>query len=66
VPECLPLQQFHGDEGSPIELVNLIDRADVAWFKEDAALASRWKRLRACASLASSSGRNFRATCDRA
>jgi hypothetical protein len=31
------------------------------WFSEDAALASRWKRLRACASLASSSGRNFRA-----
>src|SRR6266853_6796436 len=32
------------------------------WFREDAAFASRWKRLRACASLASSSGRNFRAT----
>src|ERR1700693_5322649 len=29
VPECLPLQQFHGDEGSPIGLVNLVDRADV-------------------------------------
>ncbi len=28
------------------------------WFREDAALASRWKRLRACWSLASSSGRN--------
>jgi|ERR1700730_15195591 len=26
------------------------------WFREDAALASRWKRLRACASWASSSG----------
>ena len=29
VPERLPLQQFHGDEGSPIGLVNLVDRADV-------------------------------------
>ena len=29
VPERLPLQQFHGDEGSPIDLVNLVDRADV-------------------------------------
>src|SRR5689334_8556081 len=29
VPECLPFQQFHGDEGSPIGLVNLVDRADV-------------------------------------
>jgi hypothetical protein len=30
------------------------------WFREDAALASLWKRLRAWESLASSSGRNFR------
>ena len=29
VPERLALQQFHGDEGSPIGLVNLVDRADV-------------------------------------
>src|SRR6266852_5423263 len=29
VPERLPLQQFHGNEGSPLGLVNLIDRADV-------------------------------------
>ena len=29
VPERLPLQQFHGNEGSPISLVNLVDRADV-------------------------------------
>ncbi len=29
VPECLSLQQFHGDEGSPIGLVDLVDRADV-------------------------------------
>ena len=29
VPECLPLQQFHRDEGSPIGLINLVDRADV-------------------------------------
>src|SRR5215831_9171136 len=29
MPECLSLQQFHGNEGSPICLVNFIDRADV-------------------------------------
>src|SRR5271169_166902 len=27
--ERLPFQQFHGDEGSPLDLVNLIDCADV-------------------------------------
>src|SRR5215472_17966076 len=29
VPERLPLQQFHGNEGSPIGLVNFVDRADI-------------------------------------
>ena len=29
VLEGLPLQQFHGDEGSPIGFVNLVNRADV-------------------------------------
>src|ERR1035437_9646085 len=29
VPERLPFQQLHRDEGSPIGLVNLVDRADV-------------------------------------
>jgi len=29
VPECLPHQQFHRNKGSPIRLVNLVDRVDV-------------------------------------
>ena len=29
VPERLPVQQFHGDEGSPIDFIDFIDRADV-------------------------------------
>src|ERR1035438_9678214 len=29
LPERLPNQQFHGDKGSPIGLVNLVNRADV-------------------------------------
>ena len=29
VPERVALQQFHGDEGSPIGLVNLMDRGNV-------------------------------------
>ena len=29
VPERLPFEQLHGDEGSPIGLVDFVDRADV-------------------------------------
>ena len=29
VPERLPLQQFHRDEGSPIDFIDFIDRTDV-------------------------------------
>jgi hypothetical protein len=57
-------QQFHGDEGSSIGLVNLMDRANVRVVQEDVALAPpRCKRLGACPLLASLLGRNFRATC---
>src|SRR5215471_15033990 len=34
----------------------------LGWLSADAAWASRWKRLRACGSRATSSGRNLRAT----
>jgi len=39
--ERLPLQQFHRNEGLPIDLIDLVDRADVRVVREDAALASR-------------------------
>ena len=29
MPECLSLQQLHGDERSPIGLIDFVDRADV-------------------------------------
>jgi hypothetical protein len=33
VPERLPHQQFHGYEGSPIGLIDFVDRADVRVVK---------------------------------
>jgi len=27
--QCPPFQQFHGDEGAPVGLVNLVDRSDI-------------------------------------
>jgi hypothetical protein len=38
--EGLPFQQFHGDEGSPVGLIDFVYR-DVRGFRDDAALASR-------------------------
>src|ERR1700675_3217687 len=29
MPKRLPVEQFHGDEGSPIGIINFVDRADV-------------------------------------
>jgi hypothetical protein len=29
MPERLPFQQFHRDEGSPLDLVDFVDRADL-------------------------------------
>ncbi len=38
MPERLPLQQFHGDEGSPIYFVNLVDGADVRMIQRGRSL----------------------------
>jgi hypothetical protein len=57
-----PVQKFHDNEWLTILLSNLMDRADMGWFKAEAALASRRKRPRVCVCWATSSGRNLRAT----
>ena len=38
VPERLAFQQFHGNKGSPIDLVDLMDRADVRVIKRGCCL----------------------------
>ena len=57
-----PVQKLHDDERLTFVLADLVDRADVGMVQSRAARASRRKRSRACGSLATSSGRNFRAT----
>src|ERR1700737_1962645 len=58
-----PVQKLHHDEGLAFTLTDFVDGTDVGMiFRADAARASRPKRSRTCGSLATSSGRNFRAT----
>jgi len=38
VPERLPLQQFHGDKGAPIGLVDFVNRADVRMIQRGRSL----------------------------
>ena len=33
MPECLPLQQFHGDEGGAFVLVHVVNSADVGMIQ---------------------------------
>src|SRR5947207_12122463 len=58
VPERLPLQQFHGDEGSPINLIDFVNRADVRVVQGGRCLGLTAESLQCLWSFASSSGRN--------
>ena len=62
VPKCLALQQLHCDKGPAIHLINFVDGADIRVVQGSWGFGFPLKRLSACASRASSSGRNFRAT----
>lgn len=62
VPERLPLQQFHGDKRSSIGLINFVDRADIWMVQRGRSLGFPLETAEGLYMLASSSGRNFRAT----
>jgi hypothetical protein len=58
----LTFQQFHGNEGAPVTSSISQIAQMLGWFRAEAARASRRNRSSACGSLASSAGRNLRAT----
>src|SRR5437667_1528310 len=56
------VQELHNEERMAVLLPDLMNRLILGWLRAEAACASRWKRANAWESLATSSGRNFRAT----
>ena len=61
VLEGVPLQQFHHDEGLPLELVNFVDGADVGMIEAGGGPGLALKSLQGLGSRTSSGGRNFSA-----
>jgi hypothetical protein len=56
------IQELHRDEDVSLMLTDVVDGAHIGWLRAEAASASRWKRARACASLATASGNRLTAT----
>ncbi len=44
------VEKLHDNEGLTVVLADFVDGANIGWFRAEAALASRSKRLRACES----------------
>ena len=53
---------FHDDEGFAVFFADVVDGADVGMIERGGGFGFALKRSRACASWATSSGRNFSAT----
>ena len=56
----LTANQLHSDVVCAVHVSKFVNGYNLGWFSAEAASASRWKRLRACASCATSSGKNFK------